>query len=58
MNRRSIVMGLPLALLATQARAQGSWAPSRPVVLVVPVVPVVPVLPDCCGFSMRFDKVM
>ena len=39
MNRRSIVMGLPLALLATQARAQGSWAPSRPVVLVVPFAP-------------------
>ena len=39
MNRRSILMGLPLAIIASQARAQGTWAPSRPVVLVVPFAP-------------------
>ena len=39
MNRRSIVMGLPLAIIASQACAQGAWAPSRPVVLVVPFAP-------------------
>ena len=38
LNRR-LLMGLPLALLATQARAQGTWAPSRPVMLVVPFAP-------------------
>ncbi|NBQ75337.1 MAG: hypothetical protein EBU14_08250, partial [Acetobacteraceae bacterium] len=39
MNRRSLMLGLPLALAAGAARAQGAWAPSRPVVLVVPFAP-------------------
>ena len=39
MNRRSLLLGLPLALAAGAARAQGAWAPSRPVVLVVPFAP-------------------